>query len=84
MRCHYCNGDLLPNDVYEIENLGWHTICYSCLSDSSSGLLPQYTRDPECPHLSIQEYEAMSVTERRASQASLDKNIAHERGLSDA
>ena len=78
MKCHYCNGDLLTTDIYNIENLGWHTICYSCLSDSSSELLPQYTRDPECPHVSTEEYEAMSVAERHASQALLDKERRRE------
>ena len=79
-KCHYCNGDLLPEDMYQIEEaqFGWHVSCYSCLSDNGSKLLPEYKRDPECPSLSQQEYEAMTIAERHAAQASWEQTLKSE------
>ena len=70
----------MPKDIYQIEEaqFGWHVSCYSCLSDNGSKLLPEYKRDPECPSLSQQEYEAMTIAERHAAQASWEQTLKWE------
>jgi len=44
--CEYCDGQILPEDVFQLEDLGeYHPICYDCLSDSGSQLLAHHRKD---------------------------------------